>query len=855
MRPLRLELKGFTAFRDPVEIDFTGLDLFAISGPTGSGKSSLLDAMTYALYGRVERVGDRVGQLISQGQKRMAVTLEFEVGRDRYQLTRTTPAKGATKIHLMRWIDGGWEQAGEGSDRVRDVEKILARTIGLTYDGFTRSVLLPQGKFAELLVGDPKKRRDILTELLGLSLFKHMAERAGALGREAAVRSETTTGLLESEFADATPEALKEARAALKEAEKRKRTLGRAAERVILILERWQESKRSIQELRACAEEAGDAARQASETAQQLERLMAQLQDAAGELDERTAASKRAQEDVDLAQAALREAEAASGPAAELAKAQVWANSLVKASKDRTKKETDHARATDRAGALASALEQARGAVIQRRAATAEQEAALREAEAVLEKARHVNLVAAVSAGLKAGDPCPVCGASLRKAPRPTTAGTAALERATRAVEKAKHGLEAARARASQAEREADGAAREVEVNAAEQQRLTADVEELDRLLREEIARLEGVLGAPLPEDPHEEIDVRLARLQALARAEREAERGAVEAARALVLAEQGRDRVVTSIDRQRDRLGVTHRPLLERAIRAMDGQAPAVELPPPPETGQSGALETYAGSVARTLADLASLLVHEVDRRSSLEARLLDEATDVVGNQLEPAPTLERLAQAVNAACMDATAEAARVEELVKDLGRKIERKRQFQQEVKLLDDRARTFRQLATELRADHLIAFLQAEALQLLAAAGSERLGGLSDGRYRLACRQDEFLVVDTWNGDEERSVRTLSGGETFLASLALALALADQVRSLSVTDRARLDSLFLDEGFGTLDPETLRTVTDGIEQLAGDGRLVGVVTHVRELAEQFPRIQVEKTPRGSHVRVTV
>src|SRR6476646_11554042 len=98
MRPLRLTVKGFTAFREEQTLDFTELDVFAISGPTGSGKSSLLDAMTFALYGRVERVGDRVGQLVSQGYPRMAVTLEFEVGHDRYRVTRSTPAKGATKI-------------------------------------------------------------------------------------------------------------------------------------------------------------------------------------------------------------------------------------------------------------------------------------------------------------------------------------------------------------------------------------------------------------------------------------------------------------------------------------------------------------------------------------------------------------------------------------------------------------------------------------------------------------------------------------------------------------------------------------------------------------------------------------
>ena len=76
MRPIRLRLRSFTAFRDEAELDLSGLDVFAVAGPTGSGKSSLLDAITYALYGRVERVGEQVSQLISQGQPQMAVTLE-----------------------------------------------------------------------------------------------------------------------------------------------------------------------------------------------------------------------------------------------------------------------------------------------------------------------------------------------------------------------------------------------------------------------------------------------------------------------------------------------------------------------------------------------------------------------------------------------------------------------------------------------------------------------------------------------------------------------------------------------------------------------------------------------------------
>ncbi|HVH52723.1 MAG TPA: SMC family ATPase, partial [Actinomycetota bacterium] len=169
MRPVRLELKGFTSFRDDQAIDFEGLDLFAIAGPTGSGKSSILDAITYALYGSVDRVGRQVGQLVSQGQPRMAVMLQFGVGKDRYRVARSTPTRGASRILLERWQDGEWRQAGEGADRVREADAMIRQVIGLDYEAFTRSVLLPQGKFAEFLVGDARDRRNILTELLYLA--------------------------------------------------------------------------------------------------------------------------------------------------------------------------------------------------------------------------------------------------------------------------------------------------------------------------------------------------------------------------------------------------------------------------------------------------------------------------------------------------------------------------------------------------------------------------------------------------------------------------------------------------------------------------------------------------------------
>ena len=98
----------------------------------------------------------------------------------------------------------------------------------------------------------------------------------------------------------------------------------------------------------------------------------------------------------------------------------------------------------------------------------------------------------------------------------------------------------------------------------------------------------------------------------------------------------------------------------------------------------------------------------------------------------------------------------------------------------------------------------------------------------------------------------AVDTLSGGETFLASLALALALSEQVQRIA--GAVHLDCLFIDEGFGTLDPETLRTVSDTIRGLQVGGRMVGIVTHVPELREEFEQqILVTKAAGVSQVEV--
>ena len=160
----------------------------------------------------------------------------------------------------------------------------------------------------------------------------------------------------------------------------------------------------------------------------------------------------------------------------------------------------------------------------------------------------------------------------------------------------------------------------------------------------------------------------------------------------------------------------------------------------------------------------------------------------------------------------------------------------------------------ELGRHLRADRFEKWILDEALQRLVAGATEILRELSGGAYSLCLDEAgaNFAVVDHANADAVRGAKTLSGGETFLASLALALSLADQVVDLAAGGSAHLESIFCDEGFGSLDLDTLDVVATALEELGASGRMVGVVSHVRELAERLPvRFEVRKGPATSTV----
>ncbi len=177
MKPLHLQISGLNSFRDQVSIDFNRLligGLFGIFGPTGSGKSTILDAMTLALYGKVRRAPGGMQGIINVREPKCAVTFTFEIGtngyRQRYTIDRVLGRNKAggietKRMRLLRYDD---ERPIPIAEKKQEIKERINEIIGINADDFLRAVVLPQGSFAEFLGLEAKERGAVLQRLFGL---------------------------------------------------------------------------------------------------------------------------------------------------------------------------------------------------------------------------------------------------------------------------------------------------------------------------------------------------------------------------------------------------------------------------------------------------------------------------------------------------------------------------------------------------------------------------------------------------------------------------------------------------------------------------------------------------------------
>ena len=224
MRPIALDLHGFASFREEAHVDFGDAEFFALVGPTGSGKSTVIDAMTFALYGSVPRWDNKkmVSLALAPTVARGTVKLVFEVDGQRYvvarELRRVGGKVGQRAASLERLADrGGLAAPGDQTfplaKDLDGVNEAVEKLLGLKYEDFTQCVVLPQGQFANFLHAKPADRQDILLRLLGAEHYRLMMMKANQRASAAAQRASTYAEELLG-YADATPDAEQAARAA-----------------------------------------------------------------------------------------------------------------------------------------------------------------------------------------------------------------------------------------------------------------------------------------------------------------------------------------------------------------------------------------------------------------------------------------------------------------------------------------------------------------------------------------------------------------------------------------------------------------------------------------------------------------
>lgn len=199
-------MEGFASFRERTEVRFDDADYFALVGPTGAGKSTVIDALTFALYGTVARWDHevKVSPALAPTVNRGVVRLVFDVAGARYSEVRRSSGKNPNvsvkSVRLERFTDPA-AMGAEGDHTVvlaadRAVTGEVERLLGLTFKHFCSCVALPQGEFAKFLHSTAGDRQKILVKLLGLEVYEWIAVSAGARASEKNERANVLTGQL-----------------------------------------------------------------------------------------------------------------------------------------------------------------------------------------------------------------------------------------------------------------------------------------------------------------------------------------------------------------------------------------------------------------------------------------------------------------------------------------------------------------------------------------------------------------------------------------------------------------------------------------------------------------------------------
>lgn len=768
MKPLQLTMRAFGAYADEQTIDFTLLgdkNFFLIHGPTGSGKTTILDAISFALYGSASgdlRESKSLRSDYAPAEQKTEVEFTFKSGEHIYQVLRAPEqelkkqrGEGTRKVPAAAALfkllsDGSKDQLAAKSD---EVTKKITEIIGFKAEQFRQIVLLPQGEFRRFLIAESKDRKAILETIFKTELYRRietlLAERSSSIDNNYQTLKQQRQFILDStECADSE----------------------QLDTSIQLLLQRQKEETAALQTAAARL----TAAKLQLQQAQQLNNAFTEAAAAQAALltltEQRSAVAAIKTEAAQAEKAALLEEIYNSALRAHKhnQECQTAAQNALQATLN-TKNDlqelhrqlSEQLRQLDgQAVTTAADLNKALELLNQRILQLHSEAAKLSGVTAELER---------LAAALADNEPCPVCGSLQHPHPATVSAAQRAdLQRQTQIISNQTRALQQLQQQYQQTQLQLAGceATQKSTQTAAE-----AAMQEFSALRQHFKERLEA-----------SDFDSQAAFLAAM---RTEARRQQLQ--QTIAAYEQN---LAAATDR------------LQRAQNAIDG---------------------------KTAPELTSC--QDAEQQADALYRQLTAQTAVTAKELADLQTAQ-----------------LRLQELEKQMG--------------ALQEAYQTAASLAETARGNNpsrltFSAFVLQAILDDVLQAANLRLTSMSRGRYSLSrtgdvldARRENGLnieVTDSFTG-VARPVKTLSGGELFLASLSLALGLSDVVQAYA--GGIRLDTILVDEGFGTLDSEALDMAIRTLTDLQKGGRLVGIISHVSELRERITaRLEVIPGQRGS------
>lgn len=897
MRPLYLTLSAFGAYAGKTELDLRQLGergLYLITGDTGAGKTTIFDAIAFALFGKPSGDGRESSMLRSKfaaPETPTKVELTFSNGGKTYKIKRnpeyerpksrgTGTTKEQPRVELVL-------PDGKVLTRHADVEEKIRDILGVDRDQFCQIAMLAQGEFRKLLLAGTRERASIFRSIFKTDLYTKFQERVykdcTAISRElnevqkafeqyaAGIvlpedtelppeneLSEFLAGLLKVDRAqdDAWEKELAEigkkldtltADAVKAEADEEKRSKLRKAKLFLAEAEKTvSESGIALEKEKACEPELMKLA-EALKALEDERKAHDELMDT----EKKAAAAKKTADDAaarlsrlevsrdELREHLSREREeyhALAASAENLAKLKQEKTVLSQYLDDLRKYETalqTLAKRKDAADAARDAYTRARS----------EEEHLSAEAQE-LRRRFNDEQAGVLASTLHEGDPCPVCGALTHPHPAQCTPDApdekkvkdaekkakAAWERVNKASEAsgiAKNAYETAQKEEAEQREKLFGGKEKIDLE-AEKRAAARRCAEKDGEIRKEsenAARFE-TLGRKIPEE-----EKRLAEMDAPIT---EAQKTAADTQSALTSLRQTADKLRAGLKyenaaevEKENRKVLARQSEMEHARKRAEEALVAAKERRSAEQGKVEKLEELVSDAP--LVDLAAI---------AEEKNCLTQRKDDLTNRRR---ALDRRITANDSA--------------KKGIDKKAGERRALEERwtwMKPLSETANGGLKDRISLET-----YVQMTYFDRILARANAHLMQMSGGKYDLKRREGaaknggqnglDLDVIDHYNGSE-RSVKSLSGGETFLASLSLALGLSEEIQSSA--GGVQMDTLFVDEGFGSLDEETLRQAMRALRELSEGDRLIGIISHVSELRREIDRqIVVTRSPDGA------